>query len=278
MKPHTEAYIKYLTETPKPSAKDGSKSSTNPYSPVYIHNISYYVDKLDEPITVEKINNFTKKLDINPPTVSGLGTFLTWYKFGKVTKELRAKATEGLFMPPKKQQRKSLSERILSTEEVNKLFNEAPNLESRLILELFYFTASRRGNSLNKSGLLWIQAEKIDFQNMMCHITAKGGKLFDLYWSDTKTNDDLKEYIKQNNIKKGIRVLCRNILNRDVTPHDFRRTALTHMALKGANVLEIMKKAGHSQPQTSMIYLDLGAEVAKKATEKYLSRDSKEVK
>ena len=54
-------------------------------------------------------------------------------------------------------------------------------------------------------------------------------------------------------------------------PHKFRRTLLTDMSKRGANIQEIKEYAGHVKVETTMLYVSTNEESVKAAFNKFIS-------
>jgi integrase len=194
-----------------------------------------------------------------------------------------------------------LQSKVLSRGELRRIFNELTVLHQKLTISALYDTACRRHE------LLGIKFGDIEFKDPSnihhekeieagiwaeVNILGKGKKTRKVFLSKT-TVELLAEYHKTMHFAKQDKVFIlfspsgmeysyqehelykmivdvgQTILVRHIHPHCFRHTKATHMADRGADVLDIAAYLGHSNPATSAIYIEISAFRAKQAYMKY---------
>lgn len=157
---------------------------------------------------------------------------------------------------------------VLSTYEMQRLFDVCENTKHKVILSLLYATGLRVSELIN---LKW---ENLDRSRKIINIiNAKGAKdrqvmlpenlipllekyareyksktyilngQFELQYSETSVNAVLKQLAQKAGIRKRI------------YPHLIRHCAFTHMVEAGVDIGRVQRLAGHSSPKTTEIYL-----------------------
>lgn len=162
-------------------------------------------------------------------------------------------------------------------EEREKMFRVCDNLRDKALLEFLYSTAVR------VSELTRINWDDIRFGSRDLIVYGKGGKERRVYLNE-RTHMYLKEYLQSrtdsnpalfvgiryphNRVSKaGIEYIVRTIGQRagveNAHPHRFRRTSITNALNRGMPLHEAMCMAGHSKPETTLIYSETDQEAVK---------------
>jgi integrase/recombinase XerD len=164
---------------------------------------------------------------------------------------------------------------VLSTDEVARLINAAPNLRYRTILMTLYSTGMRRAE------LCRFRPEDIDSQRMVIRIPhGKGDKAREVPLSP-KLLDQLRTYyrsLKRRNgwmfpsgqcgrpdapiTEKAVWHACRRSavragITKRVHPHTLRHCFATHLLDNGAELPVVQRLLGHDDPRDTMIYIHL---------------------
>ena len=170
-------------------------------------------------------------------------------------------------------------------EEREKLFRACTSLRDKALLEFLYSTAVRVSEFVN--------LDKADIRFGSCDLIVygKGGKERRVYLNE-RTNMYLKEYLQSrtdNNpalfvgiiaphrrmTKAGVEYIVRRIGEvagvENAHPHRFRRTAITNALNRGMPLPEAMLFAGHSKPETTLLYSEIDQEAVKYHHKIYLS-------
>lgn len=166
---------------------------------------------------------------------------------------------------------------VLSTDEIQRLFNACTNLKHKAILSLLYSAGLRVGEVIN------LKIADIDSSRMVINIIdAKGGKdrqvmlnesvlellrnyykeykpseylfngQFSNKYSERSINEFLKNYATKAQIKKRIHA------------HLLRHCSFTHMVESGTDINLIQRIAGHSSVKTTAIYTHISHNVISK--------------
>lgn len=157
---------------------------------------------------------------------------------------------------------------VLSTDEIQKLFNICKNIKHRAILALLYSAGLRVSEVIN------LKITHIDSSRMVINIiNAKGGKdrqvmlnqnvlellrnyykmyrpkdfLFNGQNSEQYSSRSINEFLKTYAEKAGIE-------NKRIYAHLMRHTSFTHMVENGTDINMIQKLAGHSSVKTTLLY------------------------
>lgn len=157
---------------------------------------------------------------------------------------------------------------VLSTDEIQKLFDACTNIKHKAILALLYSAGLRVSEVIN------LKITHIDSSRMVINIiNAKGGKdrqvmlnqsvlellrnyykayrpkeyLFNGQNALQYTSRSINEFLKMYALKSGID-------NKRVYAHLLRHTSFTHMVENGTDINLIQKLAGHSSVKTTMLY------------------------
>lgn len=172
-----------------------------------------------------------------------------------------------------------------SDEEREKLLRNCNSLRDKAMMEFLYSTAIRVSEleALDRTDIRFFTKDAIVF--------GKGSKERTVYLND-RTNLYLREYLESRTdsnpalfvslkaphkrlSKEGIEDVIRRTGRRasveKAHPHRFRRTALTNALNRGMPLQEAMILAGHSKPETTMMYCTVNQEGVKYHHAKYLS-------
>lgn len=169
-------------------------------------------------------------------------------------------------------------------EEREKMFRACKTRRDRALLECFYSTA------LRVSELASLNIDDIRFKTKDLIVFGKGAKERVVYLNE-RSHMYLKEYLEsrtdnnpalfvsekfpyQRLSKTGIESIIRKLgksLNIHAYPHKFRRTSLTNALNRGMPLQEVMILAGHSKPETTMMYCTISQDSVQFHHKKYLS-------
>lgn len=195
-----------------------------------------------------------------------------------------------------------LQSRIISRQELSRLFKEITDPTLNLAIRVLYDTACRRAELLS---ILWkdihwkspkkpADAEYIT-QGIYAEIRirGKGNKIRTVYlgketarlirvahlnnpWEKEEpliqfmskvTDEPVKE--QAGKLYKSIVKEVDRVLSRHVSPHGFRHTRATHMADMGADILSIAAYLGHENISTTKIYVEISSHRARQAFAMY---------
>lgn len=162
--------------------------------------------------------------------------------------------------------------KAFSDVEVDALRGACNDTKERAIIETLLATG------LRLSEMIDMQIKDVDFHNLMVHIVhGKGDKERYSYLTPVaakylisylESRNDKDPYLFSSNRHEkysanGMRRLIHNIGVRakvdDVHPHRFRRTFATNLSKRGMEIHELQKLLGHSDIQTTMIYVETDA-------------------
>lgn len=154
-----------------------------------------------------------------------------------------------------------------SSVEIDKIRSSCKNEKERALVEFLLSSGVR------VSELVGLRVDDIDFAHKTVKVrNGKGGKDRMTYINDV-TCDHLIAYLTEHCIESGnvflsqrgvftqngIRALLNSIAERanvdDVHPHRFRRTFATTLAARGMAIQDIQKVMGHSNLNTTMVYV-----------------------
>ena len=155
--------------------------------------------------------------------------------------------------------------------EIDSLRSSCITERNRALVELLL------SSGLRVTELISLNIDDIDFNRLSVHVrSGKGQKERITYMTDVCAMH-LKKYLftrtdqkpalflsatKKNRITSGgvrnvLKTIGANAKVTDVHPHRFRRTFATNLAKRGMNVQTIAKLMGHSDIQTTMVYVSL---------------------
>lgn len=164
------------------------------------------------------------------------------------------------------------TQEYLTEDEVQQIFNSIDTTtligkRNLLILVILYDTAARASEIIN------LKIEDILLEQNQIILTGKGNKKR-IVPIMSKTKELLIKYIQNNKIVTGylfqnkygnsyntrfirdvIGSISKNInINKNITPHTFRRTRATHLLNAGINVVYIQELLGHESIETTQEY------------------------
>lgn len=175
--------------------------------------------------------------------------------------------------------------RPYTDEEREKISRACKTLRDKAMMEFLYSTAVRVGE------LVRLNREDIRFASKDLIVYGKGSKERRVYIND-RTNMYLQEYLQSRSdsnpalfvwdkapynrlTEKGVEDIVRRTGRRagvkKAHPHRFRGTALTNGLNRGMPLQEAMVFAGHSKPETTMMYCTVDQEAVQYHHKKYLS-------
>ena len=175
--------------------------------------------------------------------------------------------------------------KAFSDEEREMLLRSCKNLRDKAILEFLYSTGVR------VSELTQLNITDVHFVQKDLTVYGKGNKERIVYIND-KTNMYLKEYLNSRDdgnpalfvgvktphsrlTKSGVENIVRELGKKagveKAHPHRFRRTTITNALNRGMPLQEAMVLAGHSKPETTMMYCQVDTDSIKLHHKKYLS-------
>lgn len=178
---------------------------------------------------------------------------------------------------PKKPQ---LLPKVMSTQELEHIFNNTLNLKHKLILQLAY------GMGLRVSEIAALKISDIDTKRMIVHLKATKGKKDRIVNLPKSVLPQLRTYYHKYQPKDYLfkgqyggaysirsiqavfkQALKRAGINRPIGIHSLRHSYATHLLEYGTDVTLIQKLLGHNDIKTTRIYLS----VSKKELEKVIS-------
>jgi len=167
--------------------------------------------------------------------------------------------------------------KVLSKQEVKRIFDVTKNLKHKCILMLIYSAGLRRSELLN------LIPTDIDSERMVLHIKGAKGKKDRISLLSENLLQLLRQYYKEYHPKKNLfeglnggkysassvtRILknsaVKAVIRRTVTPHMLRHSFATHLLEQGTDLRNIQKLLGHESSKTTEIYTYL----SKKAIDK----------
>ena len=174
----------------------------------------------------------------------------------------------------KRPRRESPLPDILSRHEVTQMLGVTRNLKHKLIIAILYSSGIRNNELLN------LKIKDIDSQRMLIRVElGKGKKSRDTILAN-KTLNILRDYFTTSYPKpqkyiietpsvSGEKYSATSVLNvvkkaaslagitKNVSPHTLRHSFATHLLEDGVNLMLIQQLLGHSNLNTTMVYLHL---------------------
>ncbi len=164
---------------------------------------------------------------------------------------------------------------VLTKQEVQKLFDAAKNLKSRLVLQLLY------SSGLRVSELVNLKPSDLDFNENIGWVREGKGKKDRLFVFSEKLSKKLNKSINKHqswnylfspisplttrNIQKIVQKTARKAgIDKSVHPHTLRHSFATHLLDAGVDIRKIQELLGHSNISTTMIYTHISTEELKK--------------
>jgi len=160
---------------------------------------------------------------------------------------------------------------ILSFEQVKLLISGITNLKQKAAISLMYSAGLRVSELIN------ITPKEIDSQQMYVMVRGGKGKRDRTTLLSENCLQLLREYFKayrpeiylfngqdksrpysQSSIEEMVKKAAKKVgITKKVTPHTFRHSFATHLLESGCNLFYIKELLGHSNIQTTMVYLHL---------------------
>lgn len=227
-------------------------------------------DKLEN-ISTEQINNYILKLiQTKNISVSQQNQRINAIKF-YYEKILGGEKQYYELHRPKKEHKLP---KVLSKNEVKRIFDVTNNLKHKCILMLIYSAGLRRSELLN------LTPEDIDSERMLIHINGAKGKKDRISLLSDNLLQLLRQYYKEYRPNKyllegqsGGKYSASSVANilkkaagkaelrKVVTPHMLRHSFATHLLEQGTDLRYIQELLGHGSSKTTEIY----THVSKKA-------------
>jgi len=174
-----------------------------------------------------------------------------------------------------------------SAEERLRLTRAATNIRDVAIMEMLYSTAARLGEvlALNRDDIKFIgnKAEVIIYgqkgkAERKVYLSEQSVYFLRKYLeSRTDNNPALFVSLRKPHERlneRAVQLVIKNIGERcgvEAHPHKFRRTLLTDMSKRGANIQDIKEYAGHAKVETTMLYVSVNEESVKAAFDRFIS-------
>jgi integrase/recombinase XerD len=164
---------------------------------------------------------------------------------------------------------------VLTKEEIKALIDACFNDKSRLLVLLLY------SSGLRVSECLRLRVEDLDFKDKACVVKKGKGKKDRVTVLSETFADQLREYLEREKIKSGAIFMnkygeifsVRNAqkivssaakragIQKQVTPHKLRHSFATHLLDAGVSIRIIQELLGHSNLQTTQIYIRVSREL-----------------
>ena len=162
--------------------------------------------------------------------------------------------------------------KVITKEEVQKLFQAVPNLKNRTVLQTIYGAGLRLNEAIN------LRVEDVQSREMLLLIRrGKGGKarqamlslsLLEIlrnYWKAYKPTDylfkgTLQPYVSASVIQRACRE-AGEAIGIEVSPHTLRHSFATHLLEAGTDIRLIQELLGHSALRTTLIYTHVSTKI-----------------
>lgn len=209
-----------------------------------------------------------------------LNGFFQWCQDEEIIRSNPAKKLQKIKVP-------KLIKKPYTAEERLKLTRAAKRIRDMAIMEVLYSTAGRLGEilALNRKDIKFIgnKAEIIIYgqkgkAERKVFLTEQSVYYLKNYLQ-TRTDDNPALFVSErrphNRLdERAVQVMIKTLGEKcgiKAHPHKFRRTLLTDMSKRGANIQEIKEYAGHVKIETTMLYVSVTDESVKAAFNKYIS-------
>lgn len=209
-----------------------------------------------------------------------LNGFFQWCQDEEIIRSNPAKKLQKIKVP-------KLIKKPYTAEERLKLTRAAKRIRDMAIMEVLYSTAGRLGEilALNRKDIKFIgnKAEIIIYgqkgkAERKVFLTEQSVYYLKKYLQ-TRTDDNPALFVSErrphNRLdERAVQVMIKTLGEKcgiKAHPHKFRRTLLTDMSKRGANIQEIKEYAGHVKIETTMLYVSVTDESVKAAFNKYIS-------
>lgn len=245
-----------------------------------------FVDKAVVQVTTSDIRNFlSNNKTWSVGTVSKkLSTIKTFYRW-MVSEEILLHNPADKIKTPKKEKRLPKAMNLVELEMIR---DACENERERALVEVLYSTGCRI------SELAGMKISDIDYRGGSLSVIGKGNKERIVYLN-SRAMYELNKYLKYKQfeednsnflfttVRRPYRamstVAIRNIVNnissrvetsKKVTPHTFRHSMATNAINNGIELGDLQQLLGHSNPQTTLCYIDVSEERKRNAHKRFV--------
>lgn len=161
---------------------------------------------------------------------------------------------------------------ILTSKELQKLFDGTTNIKHRVFLKLVYSAGLRRSEACN------VIISDIDSKNSQIRIRQGKGRKDRYVPLSQNLLEEARQYVKKekperflfNGRKKGTAIshessawimekaVARAGISKKVSLHSLRHSFASHLLSMGVNLVTIQRLLGHEDIRTTMVYLHIG--------------------
>ena len=188
-----------------------------------------------------------------------------WFRWLKINEKISSDPSIALESPKIPQK----LPKVISTNEINKIFSSNLNCTEKAIFELLY------GCGLRVSELTNLEIKNIDLNSKILRCFGKGSKERIVPIGE-KAKESILKYLELRNLypnhdskklfinKKGqslsrqeIYILSQKvgkIIDKHISPHVFRHSFATHLLENGADLRVVQELLGHSSVSTTQLY------------------------
>ena len=187
-----------------------------------------------------------------------------WFRWLKINEKIEADPSVGLEAPKIPQK----LPKVISINEINKIFESKLNTEETAIFELLY------GCGLRVSELVNLDIKNIDLNSKILRCFGKGSKERIIPIGE-KARKAILNYLEIRNlyskeskklfINKSGKTISRQevyllsqkvgkIIDKHISPHVFRHSFATHLLENGADLRVVQELLGHSSVSTTQLY------------------------
>ena len=165
--------------------------------------------------------------------------------------------------------------KTLTHNEFLKIDEKITDLKKKALHHFLWDSALRISEVLN------LKVSEISLDDKSAYVRiGKSRQMGWVFWSD-KTNDVLREYIKENKptlnlfpfdrrtAERYIREMSKNAGIPKIVPHSYRHGQAHYIVEKGGGLIEVSSKLHHVALESSRIYLQFNKEEQRKLSEKF---------
>lgn len=209
-----------------------------------------------------------------------LNGFFRWCQDEEIIRTNPARKLQRIKVP-------KLIKKPYTAEERLRLTRTAKCMRDMAIMEVLYSTAGRLGEilALNREDVKFIgnKAEIIIYgqkgkAERKVFLTEQSVYYLKSYL-ESRTDNDPALFVSLRKPfhridERAVQLMIKNLGERCgvvAHPHKFRRTLLTDMSKRGANIQDIKEYAGHVKIETTMLYVSTNEESVKAAFDRYIS-------